>query len=75
LLGSLDAHAQNVLEKSKSGTTVSVPKGDADIAEVVQKAKSRLVEFLKLAKFPAPGTSGFAAEIAFLTRVERNLFG
>lgn len=63
LTSSLSASAQSVLEKSISGETVRTPTGDADIAEAIRKAKSRLQEFLNLAKAPPPGLSGFAAKI------------
>jgi uncharacterized protein YegJ (DUF2314 family) len=62
-LGLGRAGAQSILEKSRSDTTVSVRTGDANMAAAMQKAKSRLPEFLKLAKAPTPGATGFAVKI------------
>lgn len=63
LLGSIETPAQSVLDKSKSGATTSVPTGDPGMAAAMQKAKATLPEFLKLAKAPPSGTTGFAVRI------------
>src|SRR5262245_16901492 len=63
LFAPLSAGAQSILEKSKSGATVRVPTGEPNMAEAMQRAKARLPEFLKLAKAPAPETTGFAVKI------------
>ncbi len=63
LFGTAGAQAQNVLDKARRDEVVSVPEGDADMAEAFRKARATLPEFFALAQNPKPSMSGFSIKV------------
>jgi len=63
MTGASQASGQTLQEKVRRDQTITIPRGDPEMAAAMQKARSTLSEFLALADAPKASTSLFAVKV------------